>query len=137
MKQLFENEYMEIKSNTTPGILEIKSKKVCDDIKELEKHIIIINQYVKDTDAKKLIFTLNTLDEISKESLLTEKLFPFIGAEGIQEIAVVTGDNKKVKTLVHELGSYISPLKRQYHIRTEVFDNYEPAVDWINGKKYL
>ncbi|HMA83443.1 MAG TPA: hypothetical protein VKP59_04360 [Candidatus Thermoplasmatota archaeon] len=133
MKKLFENEYMEIRSNTMPGVLEIKSKKVCDDINELEKHIIIINQYVKDTKAKKLIFTLDTLEEISKESLLNEKLFPFIGGEGIQDIAVVTGGNKKVKTLVHELGSYVSPLKRQYHIRTEVFDNYEPAIDWINA----
>ncbi len=132
MKKLFENEYMKIRSNTISGILEIKTKKVCDDVNELEKHIIIINQYVKDTGAKKLLFTLDTLEEISKESLLSEKLFPCIGAEGIKEIAVVTGDNRKVKTLVQELGSYVSPLKKQYRIRSEVFDKYESALDWIN-----
>ena len=132
MKKLFENEYMKIRSNTISGILEIKTKKVCDDVNELEKHIIIINQYVKDTGAKKLLFTLDTLEEISKESLLSEKLFPCIGAEGIKEIAVVTGDNRKVKTLVQELGSYVSPLKKQYRIRSEVFEKYESAVDWIN-----
>ena len=132
MKKLFENEYMEIRLNTIYGLLEVTSKKVCDDVNELEKHIIIINQYVKDTGAKKLLFTLVTLEEISKESLLSEKLFPCIGAEGIKEIAVVTGDNRKVKTLVQELGSYVSPLKKQYRIRSEVFDKYESALDWIN-----
>jgi hypothetical protein len=131
MKKLFETDYMIIGSNKIKGVLEIKSKKVCDDIAELEKNIMIINQYVKDTDAKKLIFTLNNLREISKESLLTEKLFPFFGLEGVHDIAVITGKNEKVKALVHELGAYVSPLKKQYNIQTELFDKYQPALDWI------
>ncbi|MBS3778528.1 MAG: hypothetical protein KGY50_04475 [Candidatus Thermoplasmatota archaeon] len=134
MNSLFEDEYMEIEINNIPKILEIKTKKVCDDTNELEKHIIIINQYVKDTDAKKLIFSLNNLDRISKESLLNDKFFPCIGTNGVKTIAIVTGENKKVQALISELGAYVSPLKETYNITSETFETYQQAMNWIIKK---
>ena len=131
MKQLFENDYMKIGTNNVYECLEIISKKDCDDIKELERHITIINQYVKDTQAKKLILMIDNLDKISKESLLSEKFFPFIGNLGVKNIAVITGEDEKVKTFVQELGSYVSPVKEKYKIITKRFENYQQALQWI------
>lgn len=128
---LFEDEYMKIGINKNSNILEIKTKKVCDDTKELDKHITIINQYVKDTHPEKIIFSLTNLDQISKESLLNDKFLPCIGTNGVKTMAIVTGENKKVQTLVSELGAYLSPLKKEYDINSETFETYQKAMNWI------
>lgn len=134
MNYLFEDEYIEIGINKIPNVLEIKTKKVCEDIKELEKHITIINQYVKDTHPEKLIFSLTNLNQISKESLLKDKFLPCIGTNGVKIIAIVTGENKKVQTLVSELGAYVSPIKKAYDITSETFETYQQAMNWITKK---
>lgn len=134
MKQLFENEYMRIRAIEHESILEIKSKKACDDIQDLDRHLTIINQYVKDTHAKKIIFTLNTLDRICKESLLNEKLLPYIREYGVNNIAVITGTDKKVQSLLSELGLYLSPLTNQLHINSETFETFEQGLAWIINK---
>lgn len=131
MKQLFENEYMRINTLNNNRILEIKSRKVIDDIQELDRHITIINQYVKDTHVEKIILSLNNLDQISKESLLSEKFLPFISEYGVKNIAVITGTDKKVQTLLSELKSYLSPLSEQLNITSETFETFEQALEWI------
>jgi hypothetical protein len=131
MEKLFENEYMQIGRNPVHDILEIKSKKVCDDVIELDNHIAIIIRYVKDTQSKKIIFNLNNMDYYCKESLLYDKLVPSLGENGVKSIAAVTGKNEKVKTLLSELGAYLSPVEKQFHIIGENFETYQDAFQWI------
>lgn len=133
MKQLFENEYMEIRTNPIQGILEIDLKKNSDNIEKFDEQIVIINQYVKDTKDKKLILKLNTLYEISKESILKEKFLPFIGEQKVKTIAVITGENMKVKTLISELDSYLASEKEHYDISLNLFETYEQALQWISS----
>lgn len=134
MEKLFDNEYLQIGRNPFHDILEIKSKKVCDDVIELENHIALIIQYVKDTQAKKIIFNLDNMEYYCKESLLYEKLFPALGKNGVKNIAAVTGKNEKIKTLLSEIGSYLSPVEEQFHIRGEKFETYQDAFQWIMNK---
>jgi hypothetical protein len=133
MKQLFENEYMEIRTDTIQGILEIDLKKNSDNIKKFDEQIVIINQYVKDTKDKKLILKLNNLYEISKESILKEKFLPFIGEQKVKTVAVITGENMKVKTLISELDSYLASEKEHYDISLNLFETYEQAFQWISS----
>ena len=133
MKQLYENEYMKILSDQKQGIVSVEIKKCCDDIQKLDEHLSIINQYVKDTRGEHIILQVEKLHEISKESLLNEKFLPFVGSCGVKDIAVITGENIQVKTLISELGTYIAPVKEKYQIITESFETYDQAVDWINS----
>lgn len=134
MNHLFENEYMKIGTDKSLEFISIKSKKMCDRIFELDKNIALINHFVRDTKIEKIIFNLKNLNQISKESLLNEKLIPNLGKMGVTDIAIVTGTNKKVQSLLSEIGSYIKPVKRAYHIHSETFSDYHKAVDWISKK---
>ena len=133
MKQLFENEYMKILTSPIQGILEIDIKRTSEDVDKLNEHIAIINQYMKDTKDKKLILNLNNFLEISKESILKEKFIPCIGEQGITQIAVITGENVKVKSLVSELDNYLKPEKEHYGVSFHIFEQYDQAVQWINS----
>jgi hypothetical protein len=134
MNHLFENEYIKIGTDKSASITTIKSKKICDDITELDKNIALINHYIKDTKSKKIIFSLTNLDQLSKESLLKEKLFPTLGSVGVKEIAVVTGTNKKVQSFISEIGFYVTPVKEHYRINSETFEDYQQAIDWMIQK---
>jgi hypothetical protein len=132
MRQLFESEYMEILTNPMQGILEVDIKRTSESIEKFDEHIAIINQYIKDTKNKKLIFKLNKLLMISKESIIKDKLIPFIGEQGIKDIAIITGENIKVKSLISELDNYLKHEKEQYGVSFCLFEQYDQALQWIN-----
>ncbi len=134
MRQLFENEYMEILTNPMQGILEVDIKKTSEDIEKFDEHIAIINQYIKDTKGKKLIFKLNKLLVISKESIIKEKLMPIFGEQEIKDIAIITGENIKVKSLISELNNYLKHEKEQYGVSFNIFEHYDQALQWINSE---
>lgn len=134
MEQLFENDHLQIESNPRINILEIKNKQVCDDLNLLEDYLTIIDYYVKNTHAKKIVLCLDTFDQFPKESLLSEKFFPRIGEDGVTDIAIITGENKKVQTFISELGLYLAPIREQYHITSETFETYQQAIQWITER---
>jgi len=134
MKQLFENEYMKILTSPIQGILEVDIKRTSEDVDKLNEHIAIINQYIKDTKNKKLILNLNNFLEISKESILKEKFIPCIGEQEITQIAVITGENVKVKSLVSELDNYLKHEKEQYGVYFNIFEQYDQALQWISSE---
>ena len=125
---------MEIITYPNQGILEIDVKRTSEDVDKLDAHIEIINQYIKDTKDKKLILKLNNLFEISKESILKEKFIPFVSEQGIKHIAVITGENIRVKSLISELDNYLKPEKEHYGISFNIFEEYAQALQWINSE---
>lgn len=131
MKTLFDSKYLKVKQDENQGILEVTGKKECDDLIKLKQLILIIEQYYKDTHSSKLIFELKGFNTVGDERFISEELFPYLGYLGVKNIAIITGKDKKTKVFFEELGNYLNPARKQYRIKTKLFESKNECFKWM------
>ena len=134
MDKLFENEYIKIESNNIKDCLEIIGKKMCDTPLDFEKSMHIINQYVKHTHAKKVVFSLYGFNSVGNEQYVSKEFLPVLALLGVKHIAVITGYDTQTQTFFSELSQYTDNVKKEYDIESEHFKTLEEALDWIENK---
>lgn len=134
MDSIFEDEYMKIESNNIKNCLEIVGKKMCETPSDFERSMQIINQYVKHTNAKKVVFSLYGFNTVGNEEYLTKEFLPILALLGVKHIAVITGDDKQTQAFFTELSNYADVVKKEYNIESEHFKTLEDGLDWIQKK---
>ena len=134
MDSIFEDEYMKIGSNNIKNCLEIIGKKICKTPLDFERSMQIVNQYVKHTNAKKVVFSLYGFNTIGNEHYLTKEFLPVLALLGVKHIAVITGHDKQTQAFFTELSHYTSIVKKEYNIESEHFKTLEEGIEWIQKK---
>jgi hypothetical protein len=135
MKTLFENEHIRINHDSEQKIVEVTGKQVCDDLQKIKQVLCIIKQYVKDASAEKIIFKLEGFNTVGDDAFIYDELFPYLGRVGVKHLAVITGQNRKSKVFFEELGQYLSPVRKQYHIESKQFETADQCFRWLGNDK--
>ncbi len=133
MKTLFENEFIRITSNVEEDIVEIIGKQICDDLYHMKQSLDTIKQCVKESSFKKMIFRLDDFDTVGNETILYDEFIPSLGSIGVKHIAVVTGKNRKTQVFFEELGHFLDPIKKQFHIQSKQFETKTAGIKWIEA----
>ena len=133
MNNLFEDEYMKIVSNDIKDCLEVIGKKICDTPADFQRSMQIINDYVKNTQAKKIVFSLQGYNTVGNEEYLSKEFLPVLAILGVKYIAVITGDDEKTQSFFTELSNYTNLVKNEYEIDSEHFKTLEEGLHWIES----
>ena len=131
MDELYDDEYIRICRNHITDCLEIQGKTSCEKQIDFERSMDIINQFVKRTNTKKIVFSLIGFNTVGDESFISKDFLPVLGVLGVKHIAVITGHDDKTKVYFEELGFYNSPVKQEYDINAEHFESFDDAIQWI------
>jgi len=131
MNYLFENEFIRVNIADNNTVLEVIGKQICDDFQIIKELLIIIKKTVKEAHIEKIIFQLKGFNNVGDDAFIYNEFFPFLGKFGVHQIAVITGNDQKTKIFFEELGQYLSPLKKQYHIETKQFETTNECFRWI------
>lgn len=131
MDELYEDKYIQICRNHITDCLEIQGKTSCEKQIDFERSMDIINQFVKRTNAKKIVFSLVNFNTLGDESFISKEFLPVLGVLGVKHIAVITGHDDKTKVYFEELSFYNSPVKKEYDIKAEHFESFDDGIKWI------
>ncbi|MBS3749801.1 MAG: hypothetical protein KGY67_08920 [Candidatus Thermoplasmatota archaeon] len=131
MDELYDDEYIQICRNHITDCLEIRGKTNCEKQIDFERSMNIINQFVKRTNAKKIVFYLVGFNTLGDESFISKEFLPVLGVLGVKHIAVITGHDDKTKVYFEELGFYNSSVKQEYDIKAEHFESFDEGINWI------
>ena len=134
MDTIFEDEYIKIEYNDIKDCLEIVGKKICETPSDFERSMQIINQYVKHTKAKKVVFSLYGFNTVGNEQYLNKEFLPVLALLGVKHIAVITGYDKQTQAFFTELSHYTDDVKKEYDIESEHFKTLEEGLQWIQKK---
>ena len=135
MDNLFENEYMIIGSNNITDCLEIIGKKICETPDDFKRLMQIVNNYVKNTQAKKVIFSLIGFNTEGNEGYLSKEFLPVLALLGVKHVAVITGDDTEGESFFTELSQYTDLIKHEYDIDSEQFKTLQEGLHWIKTKE--
>ncbi len=134
MDSIFEDEYLKIESNEIKDCLEVIGKKICVTPSDFVRSMQIINQYVKHTHAKKIVFSVYGFNTVGNEQYVSKEFLPVLSLLGVKHIAVITGHDKKTETFFNELSHYTNTVKKEYKIVSEHFQTFEEGLEWIQKK---
>lgn len=134
MESLFEDEYMKIDSNGIKDCLEVVGKKMCETPSDFKRSMEIINQYVKHTNATKIIFSLDGFNTVGNEQYISKEFIPVLALLGVKHIVVITGENQQTKWFFSELSNYTNLVKKEYDIESIRVESMREGLDWIKNK---